>query len=192
MQLALAGIFVLALLALFAGPALARGNAVSITQPTIVAAVDAFDKTGIKLDSWAKGGIHIESQGIKLADKWKVSSLKCSDVTVVAMAGDKVVSSAGAMSDPNDPASCVYSMKVPSSIPLSVYAQIGNAQSVGITSLGKGQKEGVPGYDKLGSKSDLVSTKIFPPGGLKGAPQLVKIRDSASSISLPLYIKLDN
>jgi len=62
MQLALAGIFVLALLALFVGPALAA-RSTTVVAPTIVApAVDAFDK-GIKLDSWVKGAIKIITPG---------------------------------------------------------------------------------------------------------------------------------
>jgi len=186
MQLVLAGIFVLALVTLVAGPALARLNASSSAQPTIVAAVDAFDKNAYKLDSWIKGEVHIKSLPDKIADKWKVSSVKCSDVTVVAMADGKVVSTAAAMSDPMDPAACVYSLKVPSSISLSIFAQLGNAQSVGVSS----NREGT-GPDKV-VKSDLVTAKIAPAGSLKGSPQSLKANGGVATNSLPLYIKIDN
>jgi hypothetical protein len=178
MQLALAGIFVLALLALFVGPALAA-RSTTVVAPTIVApAVDAFDK-GIKLDSWVKGAIKIDYSGVNTL-KWKYTSVKCDDVTVVATVANSVVSSTKGSSVPGDPASCVYSMKVPSGVALSIYAQLGSAESVGVTA-----------RDKSGLKSNVVVQKLAPPGAVKTAPQYLKIKDPASSSSLPLYLKLD-
>jgi hypothetical protein len=79
-----------------------------------------------------------------------------------------------------DPVSCVYSLKVPSGVGLSIYAQLGSPESVGVTAL-----------DKSGLKSNVVIAKLAPTGAVKTAPQYLKIKDPASSSSLPLYLKLD-
>jgi hypothetical protein len=84
------------------------------------------------------------------------------------------------MSAPGDPASCVYSMKVPSGTSLSVYAQIGSAQSVGITSL-----------VKEGFKTDLLTQKLAPAGTIKSDPALIKSKDTNSTNTLPIYLKID-
>ena len=115
MQIVLAGIFVLALVALLAGPTLARRGGVGVVSPTIVAAPDigwmGWDIS--KLDSSVKGAIKIDFSGVNTL-KWKFSSVKCDDVTVVATGANAVVAITKAASVPGDPASCVYSMKVPS------------------------------------------------------------------------------
>jgi len=111
----LTAIVVLALVALFAVPALAaRPGVAGVAQPTIVAAVG--DKTGVqlKLDSAINGEIKLDLSSSKLADKWRVTSLKCDDVTVVATGSQGVVGTTKAAPAPGDPTSCVYSLKVPS------------------------------------------------------------------------------
>jgi hypothetical protein len=183
MQMFLTGIIVLALVAFFARPALAsmRGRMAEVPSATIAApiylAADKVD-SAIKLDSTITGAIKLDFSSEK-HDKWLVSSIKCDDVTVVATGERGIVATTKGNSVPGDPASCVYSMKVPSGVALSVYAQIGSAQSVGITSL-----------DKL-KKSDLLAQKLGPTNTIKGDSQFLKIKLSDSTNTLPLYLKLD-
>jgi hypothetical protein len=133
---------------------------------------------GARIDITITGAIKLDFSSEK-HDKWLVSSIKCDDVTVVATGERGIVATTKGNSVPGDPASCVYSMKVPSGVALSVYAQIGSAQSVGITSL-----------DKL-KKSDLLAQKLGPTNTIKGDSQFLKIKLSDSTNTLPLYLKLD-
>ena len=101
MPIVLTTVIVIALVALFAAPALAArfGAPPVAARATTVAAVDAF----IKLDSLIKGEIKLDLSYSKLADKWRVTSLKCDDVTVVATGPQGVVATGKATpgSDPN-------------------------------------------------------------------------------------------
>lgn len=184
MQFVLTGIIVLALVALFARPAFAlvRGTP-AVTAPTIVAADLKLDPalkldSAKKLDSAVTGSIKLDISSGKL-DKWKPSSLKCDDVTVVATSENAIVASTKATSAPGDPASCVYSMKVPSDVSLSIYAKLGSGESIGVTSL-----------NKVGLKSDLFALKLAPAAGLKSQSQLLKVKPGGSD-TLPIYLKLD-
>jgi hypothetical protein len=73
-------------------------------------------------------------------------------------------------------------MKVPSGMSLSVYAELGSPQSVGITSLDK---------TGLKIKSDLLTQKLAPSTAIKTDPQYYKSAGAGSSASLPLYLKID-
>jgi hypothetical protein len=184
MQFVLTGILVLALVAVFARPAFAlvRGTP-AVAAPTIVAADYKLDPAlkldlAKKLDSVVTGTIKLDFSSSRL-DKWKASSLKCDDVTVVATSANAIVASAKATSAPGDPASCVYSMKVPSDVSLSIYAKLGSGESIGVTSL-----------NKVGLKSDLFALKLAPASGLKSESQLLKVKAGGSD-TLPIYLKLD-
>jgi len=70
---------------------------------------------------------------------------------------------------PGDPASCVYSMKVPSGVALSIYAQLGSAESVGVTAAATSR-----------ASSRMSWSKNSPrPAQFKTAPQYLKIKDPA-------------
>jgi len=184
----LTAIVVLALVALFAVPALAaRPGVAGVAQPTIVAAVG--DKTGVqlKLDSAINGEIKLDLSSSKLADKWRVTSLKCDDVTVVATGSQGVVGTTKAAPAPGDPTSCVYSLKVPSGEALSVYAVLGSGQSVGITGL---HKLADGSYAKVSTTSDLKTENFLKIESLKGGLQTVKLSTGGTE-TLPLYIKLE-
>ena len=178
MQVVLTGILILALVAFFARPALAavRGG-VAVAPPTIVAAADKVDPA-LKLDSFIKGAIKIDFSSENLL-KWKFSSVKCDDVTVVTTGANAVVATTKAASVPGDPASCVYSMKVPSGLTLSVYAEIGSSQSVGIT-----------GVSNPALKSDLKTQKLGPTTEIKSRVEFYK-PGANSTDTLPLYLKID-
>jgi hypothetical protein len=188
MQFVLTGIIVLALVAFFARPALAlvRGGA-TIAAPPIVAADLKLDPaikldSALKLDGVLTGAIKLDVSSSKLKlDKWKPSSLKCDDVTVVATDSNRIVSQTKATPAAGDPASCVYSLKVPANVSLSVYAVVGSAQSIGLASL-----------DKVGLKLDAVALKLAPAGQFKTESQLFKLKAGSTVDTLPIYLKLDS
>jgi hypothetical protein len=191
MQFVLTGSIVLALVAFFARPALAlvRGGA-RVAAPPIVAVDSKLDpaikQSELKLDGVVSGAIKLDLSsgklGSKLAEaKWKASSLKCDDVTVVATDAGRIVASAKATQVAGDPASCVYSMKVPAEVSLSIYAEIGSAHSIGLVSL-----------DKVGLKSDLIALKLAPAGTLKTESQAFKLKAGSTVDTLPIYLKLDS
>lgn len=195
MQIALAGLIVLALVAIFAGPALAaRLNGARVAQPVVVAQLikgdelktDKLDKT-IKLDAFIKGELKLDLVGSKVADKWKISELKCDDVTVVATNERGIVASTKATAALGDPASCIYSMKVPSGEPLSVYAELGSAKSVGITGFHK-----LPNgsYAKEAIKSDLKTEKFLKIDTFKTELAQVKLKNGETE-TLKFDLKLD-
>jgi len=164
-----------------------RGAAAAVVaKPTVVAAVDAFDKH-LTFDSQLGGAIKLDLSSSRLADKWHVSSLKCDDVTVFAADATGVVATTKA-GPGADPATCVYSMKVPSGESLSIYAGIGSASSVGITGL---HKLADGSYAKVVTTSDLKTEGLIKLDALiKGGAQTIKLATGGSE-TLPLYIKLD-
>lgn len=186
MPIVLATIVVLVLVALLAAPTLAaRRGAPVVAEPAVVAAVDSFDKS-VKFDGQLGGAIKFDLSTSKISDKWHVSSLKCDDVTVYAAGPTGVVATAKAVPGA-DPATCVYSMKVPSGESLSVYASVGSPSSVGITGLHK-LADGT--FSKVQTTSDLKTEGFIKLDTIKGGAQTIKLATGGSE-TLPLYIKLD-
>lgn len=192
MPIVLAAVIVLVLVTFFAAPALAerlRGG--QVAQPVVVAVTDTgagqikLDKH-ITFDSQINGAIKFDLSSSKLADKWRVTSLQCDDVTVVATDAQGIVASAKA-GPAGDPASCVYSMKVPSGESLSVYAVLGSGKSVGITGL---HKLADGSYAKVATTSDLKTENFLKLDSFKGGLQTIKLA-SGGTETLPLYLKLD-
>lgn len=187
MPIVFAAVVVLVLVALFAAPALAAKLAApTVAQPVVVVAVDTLDKH-INFDSQLGGAIKLDLSSSKLADKWRVTSLKCDDVTVVATDAQVVVATTKAVPG-SDQTSCVYSMKVPSGEALSVYAEVGSPSSVGITG---SPKLADGSYAKAPITSDLKTQGYLKLDYIKSDALKVKLT-AAGSETLPLYIKLDS
>ena len=185
MPIVLATIIVLVLVAVFAAPTLAARLGTAVPKPVVVAAVDAFDKH-LTFDSQLGGAIKLDLSSSKVGDKWHVSSLKCDDVTVYAADATGVVATAKA-SPGADPATCVYSMKVPSGESLSIYASVGSPSSVGITGL---HKLADGSFSKIQTTSDLKTEGFIKYDAIKSGAQTIKLATGGSE-TLPLYIKLD-
>jgi hypothetical protein len=186
-QFVLAGIIVFVVVAFFAGPALAsRLSGARLAAVPVVAAIDSYDKALLKYD--LKGTIKLDISASKLADKWKSTEVKCDDVTVVATGALGVVTMTKAASAPGDPASCVYAMKVPSDVSLSVYAAIGSPKSIEITGF---HKIAADKWDTTAIKSDPVKEGFLKIDGIKGESAAIKLK-AGESATLPLYIKLSS
>ncbi|MGA2393727.1 MAG: hypothetical protein ABSH03_10300 [Candidatus Lustribacter sp.] len=182
MPIFVATTIVLVLVALFAAPVLAaRLGPPAVARPPVVAAFDTY----LKLDSLIKGTIKLDISTSKLADKWTVTSLKCDDVTVVATDSQGVVATAKATPGA-DPASCVYSMKVPSGDSLSIYADIGSAQSVGVTGFPK-LADGT--FPKAAITSDLKKQSFLKINSIKSDYKSIKLTTGESE-TLPISINL--